>query len=76
MYNKIYRATWHNTHTTPGIPLAVVGCWCSVMWLQHTQHCWRNYSRLPFIWILEAPMLLALLVSGGVVWCGVVLCGV
>ncbi|KAF2358015.1 GPCR family 2 secretin-like [Trinorchestia longiramus] len=46
-----------------GIPGVVLGSWCYAMSLYHHEHCWRHYSRVSYIWIIEVPMLLALLIN-------------
>ncbi|KAK8403813.1 hypothetical protein O3P69_000120 [Scylla paramamosain] len=45
-----------------GCPLVFLGAWAAVMTLHYPVHCWRGYAGLPFVWILVAPMVTALMV--------------
>ncbi|KAK4313511.1 hypothetical protein Pmani_015146 [Petrolisthes manimaculis] len=46
-----------------GIPFVLLLCWSVTMAIQHPVHCWTGYPNLPYIWILVAPMITALLMN-------------
>ncbi|KAK3851988.1 hypothetical protein Pcinc_041403 [Petrolisthes cinctipes] len=46
-----------------GVPLVLLLCWSVTMAIQHPVHCWSGYPDLPYIWILVAPMITALLMN-------------
>ncbi|XP_050691569.1 corticotropin-releasing factor receptor 1-like [Eriocheir sinensis] len=46
-----------------GCPLVFLGAWAAVMTLHYPVHCWTGYGGLPFVWILVAPMVTALLIN-------------
>ncbi|CAL8145898.1 unnamed protein product [Orchesella dallaii] len=45
------------------LPLGLVGIYAWVMETYHPVKCWMNYSERPELWILLAPILLALLAN-------------
>jgi hypothetical protein len=45
-----------------GLPLVLLCAWATVMEINYPVECWRDYSEQPYIWILIAPMIFALVV--------------
>ncbi|XP_071546588.1 corticotropin-releasing factor receptor 2-like [Panulirus ornatus] len=46
-----------------GWPLVFLAAWAASMSLYYPVHCWRSYGNLPYIWILVAPMVTALMIN-------------
>ncbi|XP_071546590.1 corticotropin-releasing factor receptor 2-like [Panulirus ornatus] len=46
-----------------GWPLVFLAAWAASMSLYYPVHCWRSYGTLPYIWILVAPMVTALMIN-------------
>ncbi|XP_022258904.1 corticotropin-releasing factor receptor 1-like, partial [Limulus polyphemus] len=48
-----------------GVPFISIGVWAAtISWTLDTP-CWEGYGESPYIWIITAPMLLALIVNFG-----------
>ncbi|CAG7729136.1 unnamed protein product [Allacma fusca] len=49
-----------------GIPLILISFWFAAMETYHinsNHNCWKGYSKTPFIWIVGAPVLMALFIN-------------
>ncbi|XP_064122174.1 vasoactive intestinal polypeptide receptor-like [Macrobrachium nipponense] len=46
-----------------GTPLLFIPAWAATMYFYHPVHCWKGYGSLTYVWILVAPMVIALMVN-------------
>ncbi|KAG7176323.1 Corticotropin-releasing factor receptor 2-like 1 [Homarus americanus] len=46
-----------------GWPMVFLAAWATTMALHYPVQCWRGYGNLPYVWILVAPMVTALMVG-------------
>ncbi|XP_068239039.1 uncharacterized protein [Palaemon carinicauda] len=46
-----------------GTPLLFIPTWAGTMYFYHPVHCWKGYGSLTYVWILVAPMVIALLIN-------------
>nr|XP_045599636.1 PDF receptor-like [Procambarus clarkii] len=46
-----------------GWSLVFLVAWATAMAIHHPVHCWRGYAVLPYVWILVAPMVTALMIN-------------
>lgn len=46
-----------------GVPLLITIIWSCVMHSYHMKSCWENYTKVPFIFIIYAPIIIVLLTN-------------